>query len=88
MLEINRPFLDLIIGNSFPQITHLNYKFTDYSLNTELSFKFDNLPHLFEFIEQNYMLKNDEKQLLKNVLKELHLKEDEFFYINFYKNVD
>ena len=82
MIEINKPSLYLIIGYSFPQIMYLNYKFTDYSLNTELSFKIENQPHLTAFIKKNHLLNKDEKQLLKNVL---NLRESAFLFINFYK---
>lgn len=85
MEDKNKPVLDQLIRNAFTQINTLNYKFTDYSLNTAFSFKFDNLSHFVEYLSQYQTIGNPESTLLENALKDLNLNCNSYFYINFYE---
>ena len=85
MEDINKPVLDQIIRKAFPQVSTLNYKITEYSLNTAFSFKFDNLAHFIEFLKQHLPVEEQETELLENTLKDLNLQTHSFFYINFYE---
>ena len=85
MEDKKKPILDLLIKNAFTQISSLNYKFTEYSLNTAFSFKFDNLAHFIEFLKQHQSVEEQETEFLENTLKDLNLQPQSFFYINFYE---
>lgn len=85
MEDKNKPVLDQLIRNAFTQINTLNFKFTDYSLNTAFSFKFDNLSHFVEYLKQHQTIETQETTLLENALKDLNLKPDAYFYINFFE---
>ena len=85
MEDKNKPVLDQLIRNAFTQINFLNYKFTDYSLNTAFSFKFDNLSHFVEYLSQYQTIGTPESTLLENALKDLNLNCNSYFYINFYE---
>lgn len=83
---------DTLVQEGFPQITEqepgkaLDYKFTPYSLNTKLSFKFDNLDHFIEFLKISEGETPDDKlAVLKATFLELGLKPDDFFYVNFFE---
>ena len=84
MEDKNKPILDQLIRKAFPQINTLNYKITEYSLNTTFSFKFDNLAHFIEFLSQHQPIEQQETALLENVLKDLNLQPNSFFFVNFY----
>ncbi len=85
MEDKNKPILDQIIQTAFPQLSTLNYKITEYSLNTAFSFKFDNLNHFIEFLKQHQSIEEQETELLENTLKDVNLQPTSFFYINFFK---
>lgn len=85
MENINNPIIDQIIGTAFPQISELKYKFTEYALNTTYSFKFENLAHFTEFLQQHQVIGADQKLLLENTLINLNLKTDSFFFVNFFE---
>ena len=85
MENTNNPVIDHLIRTAFPQISELNYKFTEYSLNSTYSFKFDNLAHFNEFLLQHQSIGTDEVSLLENMLKDINLKTDSFFFVNFYE---
>ena len=85
MEDINKPILDQLIHTAFAKICNLKYKITEYSLNTLFSFKFDNLDHFTEFLQQHQSVDEEEFLLLQNTLKDLNIKSDSFFYINFFE---
>lgn len=88
MEDKNKPILDQLIQKAFPQVNSLHYKITEYSLNTTFSFKFDNLAHFIEFLSQHQPIEQQETALLENVLKDLNLQPESFFFINFYEEND
>ena len=64
----------------------LDFKFTPYSLNTKLSFRFDNLKEFCIFLrESGHEIQEKEQNMIKAALLELGLKPDEFFYVNFFE---
>ena len=81
----NKPILDQLIRKAFPQVSHLNYKLTEYSLNSTFSFKFDHLPHFIEFLEKSQTLTEQHNELLNKTLKDLNLETTSFFFINFFE---
>ena len=64
-------------------IATAQYSITDYSLNTDLSFKFANVSEFLDFLELN----NDAEkaELVKAKVVESNVNPDSFFYVNFYK---
>lgn len=85
MEDINKPVLDQVIRKGFPQLNELQYKFTEYSLNSEFSFKFDNLLHFVAFLKQKNEVSAQEITLLSTVLKDVNLEPSSYFFINFYE---
>lgn len=64
----------------------LDYKFTPYSLNTKLSFRFNNLKEFCRFLaESGHDVSEEEANMIKAALLELGLKPEEFFYVNFFE---
>jgi len=59
------------------------YSITEYSLNTDLSFKFSDLDELLAFLEAG----DDpaKSELVKAKVAESGVDTDSFFYVNFYK---
>lgn len=63
-----------------------DFKITPYSLNTALSFKFDNLNHFIEFLKLSKADPTPEKLTLINAtFVELGLDPQQFFYVNFFE---
>lgn len=64
----------------------LDFKFTPYSLNTKLSFRFENLEEFCLFLNQNdYTVSDKEHTMIKAALLELGLDPEQFFYVNFFE---
>ncbi len=63
----------------------LDFNITPYSLNTPLSFKFENLAHFIEFLKLSQNVPAEKIELLNATLQELDLSEDKFFYVNFFE---
>ncbi|WP_396178036.1 hypothetical protein [Flavobacterium sp.] len=84
MEDKNKPVLDSLIRNGFPQLTEMDYKFTEYSLNSTFSFKFDSLNHFISFLELEAETNTQEIALLEKTFIDLGLDLNSFFYINFY----
>lgn len=85
---------ELLIREGFHELTDkkeaegkpLDFKITPYSLNTKLSFKFDNLAHFVEFLRLHDTQSIEEKTAaLQATLNELGLDSNEFFYVNFFE---
>ena len=84
--------LDALIKEGFHQLEDdkpgkpYDYKLTPYSLNTNLSFKFDNLDHFLEFLKHSRADTTPEKvALVKATFLELGFDPLQFFYVNFYE---
>jgi hypothetical protein len=64
----------------------VDFKITPYSLNTKLSFRFDNLDEFTEFLNVSHSETYAEKAtIIKSAFVELGLNPDEFFYVNFFE---
>ena len=65
------------------EISAAQYSITEYSLNTDLSFKFTNLTEFITFLD----IENDaaKTELVKAKVVEAGVNPDSFFYVNFYK---
>jgi hypothetical protein len=61
------------------------YSITEYSLNTDLSFKFENLQEFFDFLEIDSIGDEKRKENLKAMVVNAGVDTDNFFYVNFYK---
>ncbi|HOZ74216.1 MAG TPA: hypothetical protein PLS51_03960 [Flavobacterium sp.] len=93
MNEHFKTITDALILEGFPELTDkiasrgqkLDYNLTPYSLNTKLSFRFDNLAHFIEFLNlHNPDDVSDKQALLKATLMELDLDPEGFFWVNFF----
>lgn len=85
MEDKNKPVIDHLIREAFPQVNSLIYKITEYSLNSTFSFKFDNLAHFVEFLSQHQPIEQQQIAILENTLKDLNLQTNSFFFVNFYE---
>ena len=94
MSENFKFILDTMMKEGFSEIPDTSpetgkpydFKFTPYSLNTPLSFKFDNLEHFFEFLKHSKADTSPEKlALINSTFLELGLDPNQFFYVNFYE---
>lgn len=75
-----KPSIENVVGKP------LDFKFTPYSLNTKLSFRFDNLEEFCNFLrESGHDVPEKEHTVIKAALLELGLHPDEFFYVNFFE---
>ncbi len=60
----------------------LDFKITEYNLNTDLSFKFDNVADFKEFLKSQNSQINEER--IENALTDLNIDTNSFFYVNFF----
>ncbi len=62
------------------------FSITEYSLNTKLSFKFENLQEFLDFLNINEDDELDEGKVesVKAALTEKSIDPNNFFYVNFY----
>lgn len=86
MEDLNKPILDQIIQKGFPQVEELDYKFTEYSLNSDFSFKFESLQHFVAFLQQKAEISDEQITLLETALKDVNLDIHSFFFVNFFEN--
>lgn len=65
----------------------LDFKITQYSLNTELSFKFVNSDDFINFLNYSNTeeITKEKIGLINAVILEQNLNPNDFFYVNFYK---
>lgn len=64
----------------------LEFKFTPYSLNSKLSFRFDDFESFAEFLEHSdNEITEAKKGLIHSAFLELGLNPQEFFYVNFFE---
>jgi len=94
MNESFKPIIETLVKEGFHQLTDsqnqsakaLDFNITPYSLNSKLSFKFENLEHFKEFLKiSNHQTETDELALLDGALLQLGLKPEAFFYVNFFE---
>ncbi len=93
MKEEFKPVFEALIKAGFHQLPDaspgsgkpFDFKITPYSLNTKLSFKFENLTHFIEFLKLSSIQAEEKILLLNNTFIELGLNPNEFFYVNFYE---
>jgi len=75
-----------LAGENAPSGRPLDFKITPYSLNTKLSFKFDNLDHFVVFLKSHDDSDIEEKiAALQATLIQLDLDAKEFFWVNFFE---
>ena len=78
---INQAFKDAGIDVATAQ-----YSITDYSLNTNLSFKFSNLAEFLQFLGLDAPSSDFEKvQHIKALFIEAGVDPDNFFFVNFFE---
>jgi len=78
---INQAFKDAGIDVATAQ-----YSITDYSLNTNLSFKFSNLTEFLQFLGLDTPTSDFEKvQHIKALFIEAGVDPDNFFFVNFFE---
>lgn len=61
------------------------YSITEYSLNTDLSFKFNNKQEFLEFLNIPETGENARREKVEAVFIEQGIDADNFFYVNFYQ---
>ena len=66
-------------------INTAEYSITEYSLNTDLSFKFNNLDEFLAFLDFSASDDSGKVQQISARLLEAGVNPDKFFYVNFYK---
>lgn len=67
------------------EIHSAEYSITPYSLNTKLSFKFNNLEELLEFLGLSDSHADPKAEAVKSTFAKESLDPNSFFYVNFYK---
>ena len=65
-----------------PSPRKLDFKITEYNLNTDLSFKFDNVEEFKKFLKTQNSEINEER--IAKMLNDLNIDADNFFYFNFF----
>jgi hypothetical protein len=84
--------LNALIKEGFHQIPEGNpvtgkrydFKITPYSLNTKLSFRFDNFGHFVEFLKLSDADSDKRIKVLNTTFIELGLDPKQFFWVNFF----
>ena len=91
MTDKYKDILDTLMSEGFHEITDhtrkgydFDFKITPYSLNTKLSFRFDNLEHFTEFLKRAEAYTDKRAEVLNTTFIELGLNPSDFFYVNFY----
>lgn len=94
MTDIFKSIVDALVREGFHTLTEkkeqqgrpLDFRITPYSLNSKLSFKFDNLEHFVAFLELHDISElADKTAALQATLNELGLDPNQFFYVNFFE---
>ncbi|MFP9098425.1 hypothetical protein ACLI09_05165 [Flavobacterium sp. RHBU_24] len=66
-------------------IKDAGYSITPYSLNTPLSFKFNNLNELLHFLELSPDADTHKTEAINKMVLDAGLDANSFFYVNFFK---
>lgn len=64
-------------------VAKVEFSITEYSLNTDLSFKFSDVKELFLFM--NLPADSERGDAIKAMVVESGINPDKFFYVNFYR---
>ena len=64
-------------------IRELDFKITEYNLNTGLSFKFENVSDFKDFLHSQSSTVDEER--VDNTLNDLNIDSNHFFYVNFFE---
>ena len=67
------------------EVNHAEYSITEYSLNTDLSFKFTNVAEFLAFLEIDAVNDVAGAEQVTAKLIEAGINPEAFFYVNFYK---
>ena len=81
---ISEGFHQLPNGNN-KKGKELDFNITNYSLNTKLSFKFDNIAHFLEFLKLSQSVGDEKTKVIEATMLELNIKPTDFFYVNFFE---
>lgn len=68
------------------EINTADYNLTEYSLNTKLSFRFENLDEFLKFLEVNGREDSKKAEEISTMLINNAINPDSFFYVNFYEH--
>ena len=87
------PIFNALIKEGFHQLPNMapgtgkpyDFKITPYSLNTNLSFKFEHLDHFVEFLKRSENISEEKIRVLQNSFVDLGIDPDNFFYVNFFE---
>lgn len=72
-------------ANAGIDVKTVEYKITPYSLNTDLSFKFNDAEELLEFLNLTAPEDNNKIEKIHKSLVDEAIDTKDFFYVNFYK---
>lgn len=61
------------------------YSITEYSLNTDLSFRFENLDDFISFLGLSLPGDEEKIQVVNSAVVDAKIDPDKYFYVNFYK---
>lgn len=87
------PIFNALIKEGFHQLPNMapgtgkpyDFKITPYSLNTNLSFKFEHLDHFVEFLKRSENISEEKIRVLQNSFVDLGIDPNDFFYVNFFE---
>lgn len=87
------PIFNALIKEGFHQLPNMapgtgkpyDFKITPYSLNTNLSFKFEHLDHFVEFLKRSENISEEKIRVLQNSFVDLGIDPNNFFYVNFFE---
>jgi hypothetical protein len=84
---MNNNFDELVqmFRNAGLDVRTAEYNITEYSLNSELSFKFENIDHLIGFLDAHGDASEQAKENINALLVKEGLDPDKPFYVNFFK---
>jgi hypothetical protein len=71
--------------NAGIEVANAEFSFTAYSLNTSLSFKFENISEFTAFLDLNAPKDASKIERILVMLTDAGLDPNTFFYVNFYK---
>lgn len=88
-----KPIISNLISEGFQNLPDgnnrkgklLDFKITNYSLNTKLSFKFDNLEHFMEFLQLSQEVSDEQRKMIEATMLALNIQPTDFFYVNFFE---
>ena len=84
---MNDNFTNIIeaFKNAGVDVRTAEFSITEYSLNTDLSFRFENLAEFIGFLDANREASEQEKEALNAMVVKEGVDTDKYFYVNFYK---